>query len=418
MHILFVTPNLPVPTSSARVRPFNLIKQLATRHEVSVISFIQPGEHAKLPMLEPYCKQIELVPLDSFRHLGPWQNRMQGWFHLLLSARPRTLRTFPIERMQQPLRRLALTEEFDVAHFEQLYLVELLPEVGDLPAVLGEQNVEFQVAKNLQQVSSNPVHRVRDGLSWKKMLAFETYWVKRFAVCVAVSEQDAALLRETSGHPEVQVVTNGVDCQSFAPVAGGAKRRTDTVLFFGTLNYGPNRDGIVRFCRNSWPLVRAERPEARLEIVGIDPPPDVRALGELPGVVFTGFVPDIRTKLWTATMSIAPLRWGGGTRLKIVESLAAGCPVVSTSAGVEGLELADGQEIRIADRPEDLAQAILDLMNDPDKRAMLSWEGRRAVAEKYDWKSSARQLELAYERAIRLGRPIRPLHSSSAPAVR
>jgi glycosyltransferase involved in cell wall biosynthesis len=320
--------------------------------------------------------------------------------------------------MQQPLRRLAQTRDFDVAHFEQLYLVELLPEVGDLPAVLGEQNVEFQVAKNLQQVASNPVHRIRDGLSWKKMFAFETYWAKQFPVCVTVSEQDAALLRETSGHAEIQVVTNGVDCQSFAPVADGPKRQTDTVLFFGTLNYGPNRDGIVRFCRDTWPIVHAKRPEARLEIVGIDPPPDVQALGELPGVVFAGFVPDIRTKLWTATMSIAPLRWGGGTRLKIVESLAAECPVVSTTAGAEGLELEDGTGIRIADRPEEFARAMLDLMDHPDKRAALAREGRQAVVEKYDWKSSARQLELAYDRAIRLGRQIRPLHSSPASAVR
>lgn len=401
MHILFVTPNLPIPTSSARVRPFNLIKQLATRHQVSVLSFIQPSERSMLEALGPYCQRIELVPLGSFRHLGKWRNRVRGWLLLLLGPRPNALYTFPVKMMREPLRNLVQTSDLDVVHFEQLYLAELRSEVRQLPGVLGEQNVEFQVIKNLQQVSSSPIHKIRDELSWRKMLAFETRSIRQFPVCLAVSEQDARLLREVSGDTEVHVVTNGVDSRAFAPKAADG-RTPNTVLFFGTLNYGPNRDGIKWFCRDIWPMIHSARPDARLEIVGIDPSPDVMALSELPGVEVTGFVPDIRAKLWTATLSIAPLRWGGGTRIKILEALAAGCPTVSTSAGAEGLDLEDEREILIADTADEFARAVTDLLQHPAKRAELSAAGQHSVAAKYDWSVIAQQLEKAYARAIQL----------------
>jgi glycosyltransferase involved in cell wall biosynthesis len=354
-----------------------------------------------LEALEPYCQRIELVPLRSFRHLGKWRNRVQGWLLLLLSRRPRALYTFPVRTMREPLRNMVQTSDLDVVHFEQLYLAGLRSEVRQLPAVLGEQNVEFQVIKNLQQVSSSPIHKIRDELSWRKMLAFETRSIRQFPVCLAVSEQDASLLREVSGDTEVHVVTNGVDSRVFAPEAAG-RRTPNTLLFFGTLNYGPNRDGIGWFCRDIWPMIHSARPDARLEIVGIDPPPDVMVLNELPGVKVTGFVPDIRSKLWTATLSIAPLRWGGGTRLKILEALAAGCPTVSTSAGAEGLDLEDEREILIADTADEFARAVTDLLQHPGKRAELSAAGQLSVAAKYDWSVIAQQLEKAYARAIQL----------------
>jgi glycosyltransferase involved in cell wall biosynthesis len=126
------------------------------------------------------------------------------------------------------------------------------------------------------------------------------------------------------------------------------------------------------------------------------------ALADIPGVRVTGFVPDIRAKLWTATLSIAPLRWGGGTRLKILEALAAGCPVVSTTAGAEGLQLEDGREIAIADTADAFAQKAIDLLEHPGRRRELASAGQRKVSERYDWRSIAGELEKAYARAIDL----------------
>jgi glycosyltransferase involved in cell wall biosynthesis len=379
-----------------------LIKQLSDRHEVFVLSFVQPSEHDVLATLEPYCTGMELVPFDGFKQLGKWHNRIRGWHLLLTSSRPQYAWTFPVESMRKPLETLVQTLDLDVIHFEHLYLAELLSAIGDLPAVLGEQNVESESIKRLRATASNPVHRTRDHLAYKRMLAFETRWVRRFPVCLAVSEQDATLLRTFAGATEIHLVPNGVDSQSFAPPGNGYERPPSNVLFFGTLNYGPNRDGIIDFCENVWPAVHTSRSDATLEIVGINPPRDVLDLGKLPGVKVTGFVPDIRHKLWSATISVVPLHWGGGTRLKILEALAAGCPTISTSMGAEGLGLRNQEEIVIADTHYQFAQGVVDLLANPGNRAMLSVAGRRAVTSKYDWGPIARRLEAAYQRAIEL----------------
>jgi glycosyltransferase involved in cell wall biosynthesis len=402
MRILFITPTLPIPTTSGAVRSFNLIKQLSDRHEVFVLSFVQPSEHDLLGTLEPYCTGMELVPFDGFRQLGKWQNRIRGWHLLLTSSRPQYVWTFPVERMRKPLEALVQRLDPDVVHFEHLYLVELLSAIGDLPAVLSEQNVEFESIKRLRDMAKHPLHRARDHLAYKRMLAFETRWVRRLPVCLAVSEQDATLLRAFAGATEIHLVPNGVDSQSFSPPGNGYERSSSNVLFFGTLNYGPNRDGIIDFCRNIWPAVHTARPDATLEIVGINPPSDVLDLGRLPGVTVTGFVTDIRPKLWSATISVVPLHWGGGTRLKILEALAAACATISTSMGAEGLALRDQEEIVIADTHNEFAQSVVDLLANPRKRAMLSVAGQRAVATKYDWGPIARRLEAAYLRAIEL----------------
>jgi glycosyltransferase involved in cell wall biosynthesis len=404
MRVLFVTPTLPVPTKSGSVRPFNLIKQLADRHEIFLYSLIQPAEHDALSTLEPYCKGMELLPFEGFKQLGGWQNRIRGWRLLLFSSRPQYVWTFPVERMRKPLETLVQTLKPDVVHFEQLYVAELLPAVGDLPAVLGEQNVEFEVIRKLRGIAKNPVHRVRDDLAYNKMFAFETHWVRKFPVCLAVSEADANLFKTISGETEIHLVPNGVDSREFALSENESERHPNRVLFFGSLNYGPNIDGIIDFCRNIWPTVRTARPDVTLEIVGIDPPPNVLALSQLPGVEVTGFVPDIRSRLWSATISVVPVRWGGGTRLKILEALGAGCPTISTSLGADGLDLRKQEEIIIADSPEEFAQSVIDLLGSPDRRAMLSAAGQRAVATKDDWGPIARRLELAYIRAIELKR--------------
>jgi glycosyltransferase involved in cell wall biosynthesis len=400
MHILFVAPTLPIPTSGGRTRLFNLVKQLATRHKVSVISFIQPSETDLLPMVQPYCKRIELVPFEGFKPLGKWRNRLQGWGHIFFSQRPQYVCTFPVETMREHLRRLLSSDIFDIVVFHSLFVVELTDEVGDVPTILAEENVESDIAGKAYAQANNPVHWLRDWLTWQKLLAFERCWVRRFPVCVAVSERDAAMLRDMSPETQVYVVPNGVDTQSFAPRHNS--RAPETLLFFGTLSYGPNVEGLIWFCKEVLPKVRASRPNVDLEVVGLNPPPRVTELGQLPGVHIIGFVPDIRAKLWSATTCVVPLHVGGGTRLKILEALAAECPVVSTRVGAEGLSLVDEEHLIIADTAEEFARSILTLLEANDLRHRLAMAGREAVTRRYDWGQIALRLESACIQAIQL----------------
>lgn len=400
MKILFVAPTLPIPTSGGRTRLFNLIKQLATRHEISVLSFIHDSEHKMLPSIEPYCAQMELVPLDEFVPLDKWENRFRGWGQILFTRRPRYAYTFPVDNLRVPLKGLLESQSFDLIVFDKLYVAEIVEDVGDgIPVLLAEDNVESDVARKTYGRATNPVHRLRDWIEWRKLLAYERRWLSRFPTCVAVSERDADLLRGLASTIEVQVVPNGVDSGSFAP--SSEQRDPETLLFFGTLSYAPNAEGLIWFCQEIWPRIRQARPNAQLQVVGLHLPERVAALGQLPGVQITGFVPDIRDKLWSATICVVPLLVGGGTRLKILEALAAGCPVISTTVGAEGLSLDDGQHLLIADTPEQFAQGVLNLLQSPDLRSRLAQAGREAVTQHYDWQTIALQLERACEQAVR-----------------
>lgn len=400
MHLLFVTPTLPIPISGGRTRIFNLIKQLAARHQISVVSFIEPAERHRLDDVRVYCAHLQLVPFEGFPALGGWQNRIQGWRRILLSRRPRYVSTFPVDDMRATLRELVGECTFDLAVFESLFLVELSREIGSVPALLVEQNVESDIKRRALQHASNPVHLVRDWLVWRKLRTFEQRWVRRFPVCAAVSKRDADRLREIAPQTEIHMVPNGVDVQRFAP--RGISRDDNTLLFFGTLSYGPNVDALVWFCEEIWPAVREQRPRVRLEVVGLDPSARVTALDKVPGVDIVGFVPDIRSKLWSATACVVPLRTGGGTRLKILEALAAGCPVVSTSIGAEGLSVVDGAHLLVADAPPAFAQRVIDLLDSPELRQRLATNGCAIVRQEYDWSSIARLMEKACVRAVDL----------------
>jgi len=399
MHILIITPTLPVPTSGGRTRVYNLIKHLAAHHQITVLSFLQPADQEWLATLEPYCTHLELVPFAGFKPSGKWANRIRGWAQILFSRRPRYVHTFPVETIRETLRSLLDRQYFDIVVFEFLYLVELVNEIDGIPTLLVEHNVENDIQKRLYETATGPVYYFREKLLWCKLSKFERDYLQKFPSCIAVSERDAALLREMSPTTNVHLVPNGVDSKAFRPAAG-LLRANNTLLFFGTLNYTPNVEGIVWFVHEILPHIREIRPGVELQIVGMDPAPAVTALAQLPGVSLVGFVPDIRERLWSATACVVPLLTGGGTRLKILEALAAGCPVVSTTIGAEGLDLKPGEHLLIADTAEDFAARVVTLLDSPALQQELAHRGQKSVAARYDWAIIARKMDLALQKTV------------------
>jgi glycosyltransferase involved in cell wall biosynthesis len=398
LKILVISPSIPAPVSGGRTRVFNLIKQLSERHEISSISFLRPSDKQYVGLIKPFCDALVLVETEDFASAGKWRNRALGWSQILFSSEPRYVRTFPVEEMREPLRHLLDEKEFDVVVFEQLFLVELLPELNDLPTLLIEQNVESDIAARRMAQASNPVHKLRDRLNWQRLVQFERHWLSKFPVCVAVSQKDADRIKEIASGRTVIVVPNGVDTAYFS--AKGGDRDPDTVLFFGSLSYEPNIDGLIWFCSEIWPHVRSALPGAVFEIVGLRPGPRISPLADLPGVRLTGFVKDIRQKLWSSTITAVPLRRGGGTRLKILEAMAASCPIVSTTIGAEGLEVEDDKHLYIADTQKEFVDKTIALLQSPEKRSELARAGSDLVAKEYDWKALTPRLEYAMDKAI------------------
>lgn len=186
--------------------------------------------------------------------------------------------------------------------------------------------------------------------------------------------------------PQQLIVTvpNGVDTEMFQQ-RGNREEVLGRIVFTGAMNYYPNVNAVLFFAQHCWPLIQAHAPDATWQIVGREPPAEIGALARLPGVQVTGSVPDVRPYLTEAAVALAPLQIGSGTRLKILEALAMGKALVSTSIGCEGIAVVPGKHLLIADQPETFASAVVELLNDPTKRHELGTAGRKLVETQYSW---------------------------------
>lgn len=230
-----------------------------------------------------------------------------------------------------------------------------------------------------------------------RFYVFERRTSRLFDHLVAMSEVDLELLRRLTGHPSIVVAPNGVATEHYRPI--GTPSEDKRIVFAATMNHPPNRDGILYFAREIWPLIQASEPEARLDIVGSHPPEDVRALrGD--HVRVTGFVPDTRPYIAAGQVFICPLRFASGTRLKVLEAMAMEKPVVSTRVGAEGISCSTGNDILIADEPSEFADHVVRLLRDRDAARRIGAAGRE-VAKQYDWSVVAQPLDALYRSAHR-----------------
>jgi glycosyltransferase involved in cell wall biosynthesis len=212
--------------------------------------------------------------------------------------------------------------------------------------------------------------------------------VPDFNACTVVSEPEHRRLTQiVPGYAPITIIPNGVDAAHYDEIAAeiAAEPQPDTLIYSGSLTYHANFDAVEFFLCGVFPLIQAQRPNVKLFVTGKLDGVSIDSLPHDSGVTFTGYLDDVRPLVANSWISIVPLRVGGGTRLKILESLALGTPVVSTSKGAEGLDLASGRDILIADKPTDFAAAVLRLLQDASLRGALGKNGRLAVTRKYDW---------------------------------
>ncbi len=399
MRILWVTPQLPSRRTGGQVRQYYLLRYLCQRHQVTVLSLVQPAETGEVRPLHDLGIEVIPVPFAPPSPLGGWRNRMRSWSQLLFDPWPCYARTYPLEGLRKRLRDVLRESPPDILDLEHLFSAPLGNATGGRPWALVEYNIESRRTERQVRQAATPARRLAGWIEMQKIRRWERLWARRATVCIAVSEADADELRAMAPDTPVFIVPNGVDTAHFAPPKENPGQRAG-LLFFGNLGYSPNADAVAYFCREIFPLIRLHFPEVTLSIVGPNAPQEVVTLGELPGIHYVGFVEDIRPYLWSAFICVVPLRVGGGTRLKILEAMAAECPVVSTPIGAEGLDLLNERDLLIAETPSAFASRVLDLLRHPDRCRDLAEQGRKTVAGRYDWRVIAPCLEEAYAYAF------------------
>jgi glycosyltransferase involved in cell wall biosynthesis len=311
----------------------------------------------------------------------------------LFARLPLAVSRYESAAMRRKISELIRSERFDSVVCDFLAPAANFENPGD--CVLFQHNVETIIWQRHVQNASDPLRKAYFGLQATRMFAFERDICRSAAGVVAVSDADASLMQSMFGVPRVSAVPTGVDVDYFTPRETPAEAVAD-LMFVGSMDWMPNSDGVLFFVNEILPLIRRKRPNCSLAIVGRAPGPEIRALaGRDPHIKVTGTVADVRPYLWGSAVSIVPLRIGGGTRLKIYESMAARTPVVSTTIGAEGLSVESPTDIRLADTPEAFADMCLDLLNDRAERKRIADAGWDLVSTKFSWDHVVRCFEQA-----------------------
>jgi sugar transferase (PEP-CTERM/EpsH1 system associated) len=395
MRILFLS---PYPPSLIRVRPFNWIKHLAARgHQITLLTLVGSAQETRdLQEVARYCHRVENVPFPRWR--PPWN---------LLTALPQP--SLPLQAaytrspaMKQRIRETLQRESFDVVHIEHLRGSTYADAVNGVPTVWDSVDcislLFERTLKNGPTLTSRLMARVDLGRTRR----YEGRHVEQHAATLVTSPEDRdaleALVRRW-GDPaaaEIVVLPNGVDLAYFAPLE--LPRQPDRIIFSGKMSYHANVAAALYLGQEIMPRVWGQRPDVRLQIVGKDPAPSVRALADDPRVMVTGYVPDMRPFLASATVAATPLRYAVGIQNKVLEAMAMGTPVVTTPQTRTALLARAGEHFFIGEDTDDFARQMLRLLNDHRLAARVGEAGRRYVAEHHDWNRLAAQLAKIYRR--------------------
>lgn len=287
-------------------------------------------------------------------------------------------------------------QKFDLVVFDFLHASPLMPAQLDAPAVCFTHNVETEIFERHAQQASSRAMRLLWAQQGRKMRRFEKAALERYDRVIAVSERDASIFAREFGCNRVSPIPTGVDLDYFsfsAPLLADSEQG-GKVVFTGSMDWDANINGVQFFLREVWPLILKQRPQIRFEVIGRNPAASLLKLAkETTGVHFTGRVDDVRPHVRSGQVFVIPLRVGGGTRIKTFEAMAMGCPVVSTTLGVEGLDVLDEEHLLIRDDPAHFANAVLSLLDQPERCQTMALAARNLVQTQFGHRAVAAVFE-------------------------
>ena len=389
MSALVVANRLPWPLDDGwKRRTYHVVRGLARTRFVTLASLHAgpPGDIEALSRSLGPNVEILTVPPPPFR--GPVATVLGA-----VTSRPYHVWRQHSTALRRLIREAAGRRRYDLALATMVHMFPYLEDLGPgIRLVVDTHNIDSLVLSRYAGHMRIP-KRWYARLTAARLRRHEEHVFARADRVIICSDVEAPLVRSVPGSREPVVIPNGVDATgTFVP--GGEDRVPGRIAFFGKLDYYPNTNAVEFLAAEIMPRIRAELPEAEVHVIGPDPPPALRAL-ERPGsgIRITGRVPEIPAALSSASVVVVPLRLGGGTRLKILEALALGLPVVSTSIGAEGLDLEPGKHLVVADAPGAFAAEVVSLLRDPKRGQRLGASGRDAVCRRYDWSIIERQIE-------------------------
>jgi glycosyltransferase involved in cell wall biosynthesis len=397
MKILFLSPWFPFPPENgSKIRSYNLIKTLSKRHDVRLISFTRARENVDLEGLEGICRLEAAIPWREFNPKS-WKS-LAGFF----SPTPRSVIDTYNPQMANQLQRSIKHERPDLIVASETHTAIYASRKWDIPCIF--DTVELELITQNWSTANSTITKLREQLTWAKGQAYVRWLVKKYDACTVVSEREREILyRLIDGNKCLKVIPNGVDLDYNRP--GITKPQPYTLIYPGALTFSANFDAMSYFLQDIFPLIRVKAPEATLKITGTVQGVDLSRLPLDGHVELSGFLSDIRPAVAGAWACVVPLRQGGGTRLKILEAMALGTPVIATHKAVEGLSVTPEKDILLADNPDEFSTQTIRLLNDKRLRDELSKNGRELVVNNYGWDAIGSSFDRLIESVIKNREP-------------
>jgi sugar transferase (PEP-CTERM/EpsH1 system associated) len=392
VRILYLCHRFPYPPKrGGKIRPFNMIRHLSASHDVTVASLVRSDVEAdEAKGIAPFCAEY---------HVGRVRNWVQGarMVARLPTTIPSSMGYFYSAALDATVRSLLRERRFDLIFVHCSSVAQYVVHVRDIPKILDFGDMDSQKWLEYSRYKPFPLS-LGYWLEGAKLEAEERRLAGRFDHCTATTRAEWETLRRYGVETSTDWFPNGVDSEFFAPSEEAYD--PDTICFVGRMDYYPNQECMFEFCARTWPLLRAQRPRLRLLIVGADPSPRVRALGEIPGVVVTGSVPDVRPYVHRSALMVAPLNIARGTQNKLLESMAMAVPVVTSPVAAGGVDALAGEHFLTARSPEEYRDAIQRVLDHPAERRRFAEAGRARMLSHHAWPNSMKRLDAIISRCV------------------
>ena len=396
--------NISNPLSGSQLRNYHVARQLAKVMDVTHLGFCNESE--------PVSAEYTNVPIRTMSIQRGRSYTLSKLIRGALGKTPATLLNWRSDAMAAALATELETGRYDIVQLEGIEMSPYLDIINNAHhrpkyIVLNWHNIESELAERHARHGQTPFHRLYMRRAVSQLQRIERDLLDRCDIHLVTSERERKVLLRQKASANVMLFENGVDSTYFVPdeetgeTLSGSMRR-DRLLFIGSMDYSANIDAVIYFVKEMWPAIQHDFPTFRFTIAGRNPTEEVRALAGRAGVEVTGTVPDVRPYYKEAFAVVVPLRVGGGTRLKVLEAMAAGIPVVATMVGVEGLRLRPGLHFKLADSPAAFRREIFELHKEPALWRQIAAAGRELVAETYDWGSVCAELIAIYCRLLKI----------------
>lgn len=398
MKILMISPDLNYPPIyGGRIRRYYILKHLSKDNDVTLLAFINSKEDFKnIEGIKEYCKAIETVQRVSNSRKDYWFTRFRDAFLRRIAFYPENIISFYQTEMKKKIKDLISKNHYDLVLIEYWYMGQYAEICGNIPKVLDEVDVEYIRYKRMYQIEKNPVKKSEFYSGWIRTKKYELKFIKKFDRIIAVTPQDKQVLEREIPSLNISVIPTCVDPDYIKP--SKMPNNSKDLIFIGSYGHYPNVDGVLYFCRDIFPRILREVPDAHLYIVGPYAPEEILNLVSR-NVTVTGFIKDVRPYI-SRSISVVPLRIGSGIKGKIIEAMGLGSPVITTGIGAEGLEIIPGKHLIVEDTPERFAKQTVELLKNKYLRERLRENGLKLVREKYTWGNAISKLNVIFEEVV------------------